>query len=120
MYGYYMLKALKLPCPIPDVFITTMQITQMIVGTFIQGAAMMFFSDVPGKCGVHYGNLVAGGVMYGSYFALFFKFALDRFVFKKPNGGKGGEAKKAVKADDDDNRKKKKKKKKKEKTAKAD
>ena len=36
MYGYYMLKALRLPCPIPDFFITTMQISQMIVGTFIQ------------------------------------------------------------------------------------
>jgi hypothetical protein len=36
MYGYYMLKALRLPCPIPDFFITTMQISQMVVGTFIQ------------------------------------------------------------------------------------
>jgi hypothetical protein len=59
---------------------------------------MKFFSEVPGQCGVHYGNLVAGGIMYGSYFALFFKFALDRFVFKTT--AKAPDSKKAAKKAD--------------------
>jgi hypothetical protein len=80
MYGYYCLMALKIKPPIPDFLITGMQISQMVVGTFIQLASMYYYS--PGKCGVHYGNLVAGGLMYGSYFALFFHFAYERFVLK--------------------------------------
>jgi hypothetical protein len=74
--------ALKIKPPIPPVAITIFQISQMVVGTFIQGASMMYYSEEPGKCGVHYGNLVAGGLMYGSYFALFFEFAIKRFVLK--------------------------------------
>mmetsp|Transcript_51880 Transcript_51880/g.89068 ORF Transcript_51880/g.89068 Transcript_51880/m.89068 type:complete len:291 (+) Transcript_51880:54-926(+) len=80
MYGYYCLMALKIKPPIPPVAITVFQISQMVVGTFIQCAAMMYYSEEAGKCGVHYGNLVAGGLMYGSYFALFFQFAIKRFV----------------------------------------
>jgi elongation of very long chain fatty acids protein 6 len=81
MYGYYCLMALKIKPPIPDFFITTMQISQMIVGTFIQVASMFYYNEK--SCGVHYGNLVAGGLMYGSYFALFFEFAYKRFIAPK-------------------------------------
>ena len=65
----------------------------MIVGTVIQGASMYYYSKDEGlSCKVDYWNLVAGGIMYGSYFCLFFKFAIERY-FKKPDGA----AKKAKK-----------------------
>jgi hypothetical protein len=86
MYGYYMLKAMKIEPPIPDFAITSMQISQMVVGTFIQGASMYYYNGDTTKCKVHYGNLVAGGLMYGSYFALFFEFAIKRFILKPAKG----------------------------------
>jgi hypothetical protein len=82
MYGYYCLMALKIKPPIPPVLITIAQISQMVVGTFIQGASMLYYGQA--GCNVHYGNLVAGGLMYGSYFALFAQFAIERFVTNKP------------------------------------
>jgi O-antigen ligase len=80
--------ALKIKPPIPPVAITIFQISQMVVGTFVQCASMMYYSAEAGKCGVHYGNLVAGALMYGSYFALFFEFAIKRFVLKPKKGEK--------------------------------
>jgi len=87
MYGYYCLMALKIKPPIPPVCITIAQISQMIVGTFIQVSSMHYYGRA--GCNVHYGNLVAGGLMYGSYFALFFQFAIERFVTKKPKKTSG-------------------------------
>ena len=93
MYAYYCLKALKIKPPIPDKAITTIQILQMVVGTAIQCSSMYFYSkDEGASCKVDYSNLVAGALMYGSYFCLFFKFAIERY-FKKPDGA----AKKAKK-----------------------
>lgn len=84
MYGYYCLKALKIEPPIPDKAITTIQILQMIVGTFVQCSSMYFYSKDGGEsCKVDYSNLVAGAMMYGSYFCLFFHFAINRFILKK-------------------------------------
>ena len=56
----------------------------MIVGTFIQCSSMYFYSKDGGEsCKVDYSNLVAGAMMYGSYFCLFFHFAINRFFLKK-------------------------------------
>jgi len=74
--------------------ITTAQISQMVVGTFIQIASMALYRQDPTKCSFDFSNLVAGALMYGSYFALFFQFALERFVFKGASKGKGGKAQK--------------------------
>ena len=54
----------------------------MVVGVTVQCCA--FRAD----CGVDRANLLAGALMYASYLALFVKFALDRFLFKK--FGRGG------------------------------
>jgi len=82
MYGYYCLKALKITPPIPAWTITVAQISQMVVGTFIQLAAMYQYYKNPETCGVDFYNLVCGSIMYGSYFALFFQFFWNRFVVK--------------------------------------
>jgi phosphotransferase system glucose/maltose/N-acetylglucosamine-specific IIC component len=97
-YAYYCLRALKIPPPIPDKFITTIQILQMIVGTVIQGASMYYYSKDEGlSCKVDYWNLVAGGIMYGSYFCLFFQFAINRFILKRPTTSKVDSEKKKKK-----------------------
>mmetsp|Transcript_12139 Transcript_12139/g.35146 ORF Transcript_12139/g.35146 Transcript_12139/m.35146 type:complete len:243 (-) Transcript_12139:59-787(-) len=84
MYGYYCLMALKIKPPIPAWTITVAQISQMVVGTFIQLAAMYQYYRRPGACGVDFYNLLCGAIMYGSYFALFFQFAVNRFILKEP------------------------------------
>ena len=78
MYGYYCLMALKIKPPVPAWTITLAQISQMVVGIFIQVSAMALYGTE--GCGIHYGNLVAGGLMYGSYFLLFVHFGVNRFV----------------------------------------
>mmetsp|Transcript_6031 Transcript_6031/g.8433 ORF Transcript_6031/g.8433 Transcript_6031/m.8433 type:complete len:282 (-) Transcript_6031:175-1020(-) len=68
MYFYFYLQAVKLmPKWFPSWIITVMQISQMIVGTFIVGACMYyhFYGGSlyrPGKCHNEVSNLVAGGV----------------------------------------------------------
>ena len=91
-YAYYCLRALKIPSPIPDKFITTIQILQMIVvGPVIQGASMYYYSKDEGlSCKVDYWNLVAGGIMYGSYFCLFFHFVARRQTEKRKKKKIGG------------------------------
>lgn len=82
MYGYYCLMALKIKPPIPPVFITSIQITQMIVGTVVQLSSMYYYNKSGSSCGVNFNNLVAGALMYGSYFYLFADFAVRRFILK--------------------------------------
>lgn len=79
MYGYYCLQALNL-CPksFPTVLITLSQIGQMFIGTGVCASAWYF--SLSGKsCSNDVSNLVAGGLMYGSYLYLFTAFALKRF-----------------------------------------
>lgn len=99
-------------------FITFMQIMQMFCGTAIvlaciyygqygqknyitgylnRGGSKVKFSagyknpppnPNPANCGNTLSNLVAGGLMYASYLALFVAFAYRRFVLKKDDFGK--------------------------------
>ena len=95
-------------------FITVMQISQMFCGTAIVLACVYYgqygeknyitglkgktrFSPGyknpppnpnPANCGNTLSNLVAGGLMYASYFALFVAFAFRRFVLKKDDFAK--------------------------------
>lgn len=80
MYGYYGLTGLGIrPKWMKPWYITVAQLSQMFVGVAVQVSAMMAYSS--GRtCAVNYWNLVAGAVMYGSYFALFLKFAVERFI----------------------------------------
>ena len=90
MYGYYCLQALNM-CPksFPAVLITISQVTQMLVGTIVCASAWFFsFHGQGDYCHNELSNLLAGGVMYGSYLYLFVDFAFRRL------GPGGGHAKK--------------------------
>jgi hypothetical protein len=80
MYGYYFLMAMKIKPPIPAWTITVAQISQMFVGTFICLASYYMMKNGT-NCSVKMENVIAGGIMYLSYFALFMHFALQRYVF---------------------------------------
>lgn len=99
MYFYYFLQAMKaIPKWFPSWIITLMQISQMIIGTFIVGATTYYahyggkFYKV-GECGITNTSLVTGGIIYASYLYLFVEFAVKRFIFGvKEEGGKKGKA----------------------------
>lgn len=81
MYGYYFLMAIRMkPKWMNPMFITLSQIAQMVVGVFVSLSAV-YYRNTEG-CNVKNDNLLAGGLMYGSYFALFAKFAVDRYLGK--------------------------------------
>ena len=99
MYFYFFMQAVKcVPKWFPSWIITVMQISQMIVGTFIVGACMYYHFKggdyyPPGRCNNEVSNLVAGGVIYASYLYLFVEFAVKRFILgekeeKKPKAKK--------------------------------
>lgn len=96
MYFYYFLQAIKaIPKWFPSWTITLLQISQMIIGTFIVGASYYFYifggaKYGPRECNNQPSNLAAGGIIYASYLYLFVEFALKRFLF-------GGEDKGAKK-----------------------
>lgn len=88
MYGYYCLQAVNmLPKSFPTVLITVAQITQMFVGTGVCISAW-FFKLSYQPCENETSNLVAGGVMYGSYLYLFCDFAFGRYLRKKDKAPK--------------------------------
>ena len=80
MYGYYCLMALRMkPKWLPPIVITFMQLSQMVVGVGVQIASMIKHAYSP-SCPTNFENVFAGGIMYASYFGLFFKFLVDRFI----------------------------------------
>jgi len=91
MYGYYFLMAIKsIPKWFNPMFITLAQIAQMIVGCFTAASAYIYLKQAAAngtECGFKFSLLVAGGIMYSSYFYLFAEFAVKRFIFKKPSSG---------------------------------
>jgi hypothetical protein len=87
MYGYYFLMAMKIKPPIPAWTITIAQISQMFVGTFICSASYYMMKNGT-ECSVKMENVIAGGLMYFSYFALFMHFALQRYVFTSKDKSK--------------------------------
>jgi elongation of very long chain fatty acids protein 6 len=99
MYFYYYLMAIKkVPTWFPAQIITVLQISQMVVGMYVVAAGAYFklygsANFAPGECQNDMTNMIAGVVMYGSYFILFMQFALARYYFKKP--ALGAKAKKA-------------------------
>jgi hypothetical protein len=80
MYGYYFLMPIKQkPKWLPPVVITIAQISQMLVGTAL--CVMSFVLLNKGEsCAVKKENVIAGGLMYGSYLYLFVEFAVKRFI----------------------------------------
>ena len=74
MYGYYCLMALRMkPKWLPPIGITFLQLSQMVVGVRVRIASMVKHAYSP-SCPTNFENVAAGGIMYASYFALFFKF----------------------------------------------
>lgn len=87
MYGYYFLTATNLrPKWMPAWPITAAQLSQMVVGITIQVWSMVLYNNGV-TCQLDFGNLVAGAIMYGSYFGLFLEFAIKRYVLPKKKKG---------------------------------
>lgn len=88
MYFYYYLMAFKaIPKWFKPQWITMGQISQMIVGvtTGLASYYYKFYGTCPGASKE---LIIAGFIMYSSYLYLFVKFAVNRFILKKPAGKK--------------------------------
>ena len=82
MYGYYYLMAVdSKPKWISPFLITSCQIAQMIIGTYLSIYSYILLST-NNECSVTKGNVIASFMMYGSYLYLFAKFARDKIVLK--------------------------------------
>ncbi|XP_064618044.1 very long chain fatty acid elongase 6-like [Liolophura sinensis] len=86
MYSYYTLRALKFNVPsYVNIFITAMQLTQMICGCAIN----VWIFQIKGRgetCHQTYGNINLSSLMYFSYFVLFAHFFYSTYVLKKDRG----------------------------------
>ena len=81
MYGYYFLMAVNAkPKWLNPGLITASQIGQMVVGTSL--CEMTYTLLDTKRCAVKRENVIAGGLMYGSYLYLFCEFACKRFLAK--------------------------------------
>lgn len=85
MYFYYFLAAIRMkPKWLNPIFITTFQISQMIVGVAVTALAFYFYS-YESECRIQKENNVAAFIMYGSYLLLFLQFFVGRY-FKVTTG----------------------------------
>jgi len=84
MYLYYFFQCFKFhPWWLPARFITICQTSQMFVGIIVCLMSAIIHRKHDNSCGVQYQNIVAGCVMYTSYFYLFVAFAIKRYFFSK-------------------------------------
>lgn len=97
MYAYYAFAATRVrPNPIPAILLTSGQLAQMAVGVAIHGACFYLYYAKGNiyngmQCGVSIENAWAGVIMYLSYFVLFLKLFVDKYVRgKEVNLGIGG------------------------------
>jgi len=81
MYGYYFLMAMKMkPKWLNAMFITTAQISQMVVGVMVTIAAFYYYNkESSDTCEIQKENTVAAFLMYGSYLFLFAQFFIGRY-----------------------------------------
>ena len=98
MYAYYAFGAMRVrPNPIPAILLTSGQLAQMAVGVAIHGACFYLYYSKGNvyngiQCGVSIENAWAGVVMYLSYFGLFLKLFVDKYIRgKEVNLGIGGQ-----------------------------
>jgi len=83
MYGYFAVTATTYRKKVAPyaIYITLMQLAQMLVGMFVTIKAVMY--QVEGEeCHVNKTNSVLGLAMYASYFVLFFKLFVDNYYLK--------------------------------------
>jgi len=80
MYAYYFLMAIKMkPKWMNAMFITTAQISQMVVGVGVTLIAFYFYKNDAGECHIQRENNIAAFLMYGSYLFLFAQFFIGRY-----------------------------------------
>ena len=79
MYLYYGAMTLRMvPKWFPPMIITTLQISQMMVGMIVTGIAF-YYSQTSPTCGITTENNMAAFLMYGSYLILFVQFFVGRY-----------------------------------------
>jgi elongation of very long chain fatty acids protein 6 len=84
MYTYYTIMALKI-VRMPkwiSIMITGSQIVQMIIGVYVNHKAYQYKQSGE-SCSVTYFNIYTAQLMYASYFYLFFRFFLDKYINSK-------------------------------------
>ncbi|VVC34103.1 ELO family,ELO family, conserved site [Cinara cedri] len=98
MYTYYAARAMGYRPPTQiSMFITASQLTQMIVGCFINYTTYGYLkAGGPQSCRVSKLNVTLSSAMYFSYFVLFAQFFYNAYILKS-KGGRGGAMKKASK-----------------------
>mmetsp|Transcript_15783 Transcript_15783/g.19247 ORF Transcript_15783/g.19247 Transcript_15783/m.19247 type:complete len:292 (+) Transcript_15783:60-935(+) len=83
MYGYYFLMAVKMkPKWLSAIFITTAQISQMVVGVLVTIFAFYYYKT-ESNCMIQKENNIAAFLMYGSYLFLFLQFFIGRYFTVK-------------------------------------
>ncbi len=94
MYGYYFLMAVRMkPKWLNAMFITTAQISQMVVGVVVTLMGFYYYrlegsvSD-GGTCHIQKENNTAAFLMYGSYLFLFAQFFIGRYFQVKAKASK--------------------------------
>lgn len=79
MYGYYFLMAIRMkPKWLNAMFITTAQISQMVVGVAVTIMAFYYYNTET-ECQIQKENNIAAFLMYGSYLFLFMQFFIGRY-----------------------------------------
>merc|ERR1712113_489590 len=88
MYGYFAVTATQYRKKVVPyaIYITLLQLLQMLVGMFVTVKAVMYQADGE-ECHVNKTNSILGLTMYASYFVLFFKLFVDNY-YLKPKGPK--------------------------------
>lgn len=81
MYGYYFLMAIRMkPKWLNAMFITTAQISQMVVGVAVTMFAFYYYNtESQSGCQIQKENNIAAFLMYGSYLFLFLQFFIGRY-----------------------------------------
>nr|XP_002119936.2 elongation of very long chain fatty acids protein 3-like isoform X1 [Ciona intestinalis] len=83
MYSYYTIKAAGYRLPrFVNIFITTLQITQMVIGCSTIGYLM--YSGPKEDCKTSIAHVASGGLMYATYLYLFAQFFYKTYFAKRP------------------------------------
>merc|ERR1712015_170611 len=83
MYGYFAVMGTQYRKAVSRyaIYITLLQLVQMLVGMFVTIKAVMY-QAAGEECHVNKTNSVLGLSMYASYFVLFFKLFVDNYCLK--------------------------------------
>jgi len=85
MYTYYGFRALRFNIPKwVNIFITSSQILQMVIGVYINVSAFLIKRKGEKFCDISDQNLNFAFSMYLSYFVLFFNFFYHSYISPKP------------------------------------